>query len=69
MGHSSVCLGVDHHQKAPERVQPDRDEALLGMVVGIGYGAGQVVVEDLHGVLGPTEQCCFKPLASTGIAA
>lgn len=45
-----VGLGVDHHQDPPATVEADHDEPLLGVVIGIGHGAGQVVVEDFNGV-------------------
>lgn len=45
-----VGLGVDDDQDACEGVDPGQDETRFGVMVGIGHRAGQLVVEDLHGV-------------------
>jgi hypothetical protein len=45
-----VGLGVDDNQDACEGVDPGQDETLFGVMVGVGHGAGKVVVEDLDGI-------------------
>ena len=45
-----VGLRIDNDQHASKGVSSGQHKALLGMVVGIGHGTGQLIVEDLNRV-------------------